>query len=140
MPTLYLFRLILVCPVGAKLTGVVNWLAANIDPSVAPDLGPGLSATGSEPATHHWCCWAITNLQAREIVKRLCALAAITPPTNAQWTAWTRAERIGFLVGVRSAIWAGYGIWATLADNEGTWDDPEVQLVATGLQRLNELP
>lgn len=139
MPTLHTLRAVIVCPVGAKLTGVVNWLTANIDPQTDPALGPPLSATGIAPATHRWCNWAMTDIEARAMLFRCCDLASVTKPSMATWNGWNRSAKLAWLVSVHDAMLSGFGIGVWLSDNEGTWATPASVLAAMGLKRV-ELP
>jgi hypothetical protein len=135
MPVTFLqARLIIIAPLN-RVTPVVTWLQANIRPNCVPDdLGPGLSATGIAPVTHRWCNSAFTDQECKEILIRLCQLASVSPPTNNQWNNWTKLEKRTWLASVRAAIFAGFGVWVTLADNEGQWDSPSELLTARGLQ------
>lgn len=126
-------RILLIVP-AAKVAAVVAWFQANIGAASVPaDLGPGLSATGSAPATYAWMCGSYTDAECKAILAKLCQLAAVTPPTNLQWNGWTGAQKISWLASVRAAILSGYGAFVTLADNAGTWDDPAAALQAMGL-------
>lgn len=140
MPTQHLHRLLILCPAGAKTTAVANWLRANIGANTVPDnLGPGLSPTGAAPATYRWCNAAFRDLECREILKRLCTLASVTPPTNAQWSGWSRPQKRSWLVSVRNAIWMSYGVLVSLADNEGEWDRAQDALDFVGVQPITQI-
>lgn len=141
MPVRHPHRLLIVVPVGAKLTAVVNWLQTNIGPhSVPDDLGPALSGNGEEPATHRYCNSAFTELQCREIMKRLCNLASVTPPTNNQWSTWTRRQKRAWAASVRNTIWTNYGVGVQLMNNSGEWDNPATVLAGVGLQVITPEP
>lgn len=140
MATQHSLRLLVIAPV-ARVATVAGWLNNNVGPdTVSADLGPGLSATGAAPATHHWCCAAFRDEESRLILRQLCQLASVTPPTPAQWAGWTRAQKIVWLRGVEAAIRTGYGVLVRMADNEGAWDDPQGALAALGLQVISAGP
>jgi hypothetical protein len=133
--TVYVHRLILIVPAGAKVTAVVTWFSTNIGAASVPaTLGPGLSASGSAPATHDWLCGSYTDPECKAILAKLCQLAAVTAPTNAQWNGWDGAAKRAWLASVRAAILSGYGAYVTLADNEGQWDNATDALAAMGLK------
>ena len=134
--TLQIHRTIIVVPIGAKLTAVGTWLAANVDPTTDTTKWPGLSATGAAPATYRWECCAWTDAQCKAILAKLCQLASVTPPTNTQWDGWTQAQKISWLASVRATIKTNYGVYVTLASNTGTWDSPDGVLTALGLKRI----
>lgn len=140
MSTLHLHRLIVVSPEGAKVTGIVNWFSANIGAnSVSPAADwPPLNATGlaADPVSHRWMCGSWQETECREILKKLCDLAAVTKPTNAQWTAWSRQEKIDWLVSVRTAIHTNYGVYVSLSSNDGQWDSPAAILTTLGLKTI----
>jgi hypothetical protein len=132
--TAYVHRILLIVP-AAKVAAVVAWFQANIGAGAVPAaLGPGLSATGTAPATFAWMSGSYTDAECKAILAKLCQLAAVTPPTNLQWNGWAQSEKVAWLASVRAAILAGYGAWVTLCDNAGAWDDPAAALAATGLQ------
>ena len=130
------YRLLVVCPVGAKLTAVVGWLVANVDATCPADLGPGLSPTGNAPATHRWQSAAWPDSECRQILARLCQLANVTPPSLATWNGWTRQQKLAWLATVRAAVYAGFGVYVTLADNTADWGQPDTVLATLGLERL----
>lgn len=134
-------RLIILCPVGAKLTAVVNWFVANIGANSVPsNLGPGLSASGSGSATHRWCNGSFTDAECKAILVKLCQLASVTPPTNAEWNSWTGAQKRTWLAGVRNTVWTNYGIWIAFADNIGSWDNPQSEAQSRGLVAISLAP
>jgi len=136
MPTLHVWRIILIIP-AAKVAAVVTWFNNNIGPNaVSADLGPGLNASGlaGDPVTHRWCNGSWQDGDARLILRQLCILAGVTPPTLAVWNGWTRQEKIDWLQSVQAGIWSGYGAWVTLADNEGNWHNAPVEANGRGLQ------
>lgn len=138
MPTQHVHRLIIVVPV-AKVAAVVAWLQTNIGANCVPsDLGPGLNASGlaADAATFRWCCASFTELECREILKRLCVLASVTGPTNPQWTSWTGAQKRSWLASVQAAVLSGFGVYVRLADNVGAWDNASALLTAGGLKRI----
>lgn len=136
MPTTFQHRIILIVP-AAKVAAVVSWFQTNIGAASVPaDLGPGLSATGTAPATFAWMCGAYTDPECRAILNRLCTLASVATPSLATWNGWSGAEKRSWLASVRAAILAGYGTYVMLADNAGQWDDPTAGLAAMGLQRI----
>jgi hypothetical protein len=133
MATLYEYRVTLIVPV-AKVPQVVNWFNANIGAdALPPGLGPALSSSGNPPATHNWCCGAAITVNAQAILNELCTLAGVAPP---DWDNMTRAERIAWVVSARTQLLSKSGIYTTLADNEGQWDDPETALSMMGLKRI----
>jgi hypothetical protein len=135
MPTAHEHRLIIICPVGAKLTGVVSWFHTNIGAASVPsNLGPSLFPTAGGATTHSWCCGAFTDAECKAILLRICQLASVTPPTNPQWNGWTGNQKLAWLAGVRADLLAGFGIYVTLARNEGVWDNPDAALAAMGLR------
>lgn len=124
MATLFQHRLILVVPV-AKVAAVVSWMQANVGATSVPaDLGPGLNASGlaADPVTHRWCSGAWQDNEAKAILAKLCQLAGVTPPTNAQWNVWNRAQKISWLSSVRAGLLSGYGIYVGLCPQDGAWD------------------
>jgi hypothetical protein len=130
-------RILLVVP-AAKVAAVVSWFVANVGPNSVPaDLGPGLSPTGSAPATHAWCCGGWQDGDARAILAKLCQLAGVTPPTLATWNGWSGAQKRTWLKSVQAGILAGYGAWVDLAPNDSTWTDPATALSALGLQAVS---
>lgn len=133
MATQHLHRILCIVPAGAKATTVASWLQSNIDPNADPAVGPGLSAAGSAPATHAWLCGAYTDPQAKAILAKLCQLAAVAPPSNAQWNGWSGAQKRAWLASVRGAILAGYGLGVWLADNTAAWDDAAAAAATMGL-------
>lgn len=138
--TTHLHRLVLLVPVN-RVAAVVGWLQANVGVNSVPsDLGPGLSPTGADPATYRWCCASFTDLECREILKRLCQLASVTPLTNAQWNGSTGSQKRTWLASVRNAVWTGYGVWITLADNPGQWDNAQAVLAGRGLKTIASTP
>lgn len=132
----YIHRIIMAVPL-ARITAVSGWFAANIGAD-AIDLpaSPGLSPTGLAPATHRWISGAWTDAEARAILRQICILASVTPPTLAQWNGWTGPEKRTWLAGVREALFSGYGVWVILADNGGDWGRAEDALDRLGLQRV----
>jgi hypothetical protein len=138
MATNYAHRLILIVP-AAKVATVVTWFQANIGANSVPaDLGPGLNASGlqADPVTYRWCCGSFTDAECKAVLAKLCQLASVTPPTNAQWNGWTGVQKRSWLGSVRAAILSGYGVYVTLADNSDVWDDPAAALAALGLQTM----
>lgn len=136
--TQYVHRIIIVAPVASANT-VATWLNNNVGPDAVPaDLGPGLNATGlqADAVTHRWCNGCFTDIQCRAILGRMCTLASVTPLTLAQWNAATGQQKRSWLAGVRAAVLSGSGIYVTLADNEGVWDDPTAVLAARGLKTI----
>lgn len=136
MPGQYTFRVIVICPVGAKLTGVVNWLNANVGASTTAASWPGLSASGTAPATHRWWNAAVTDAEALAILTRCCELASVTPKTPQEWAGMTNAQKKSWLVSVHNALLSGFGIGVWLAVQDGLWDDPDAALSGMGLSRI----
>lgn len=123
------------------MAAIVNWFKTNIGPSSVPDdLGPALSATGSLPATHRWMNGAYQDHEARAILNRICNQAGVTPPTNAEWAGWTRAQKITWLRSVQNGLRTGFGVWVMLAVNPGQWDSPDDALAAMNLKRIQPSP
>lgn len=137
MATTHIFRILAVVPVN-RVAALSAWLAANIDPAADPNVGPALNATGlaSDPVTHRVMCGSYTDPEAKAILLRICQLAAVTPPTNPEWNGWTRAQKRAWLVSVRNALAAGWGVWLTLMDNENTWDDVDGILASLNLKPI----
>jgi hypothetical protein len=134
--TNYVHRILIIARED-RVAGIVTWFQNNLGATSVPsNLGPGLSPTGSNPATYRWMCGSYTNLECREIIKRMCVVASVTPPTNAQWAGWTGAQQREFLAGVRNTIWSNFNVWVQLADNENVWDNVEAALTARGMQRI----
>lgn len=138
MATNHLHRLLCLVP-AARQVAVNAWVAANIDP---PPAGPwftvALSATGAAPATHYWCCSALTAAELKRWMMRLCALAGIGEPAG--WDGWTRVQRKQWFLDQRAAIRTATGIRVMLADNDGVWDSPQEALQAAGLQVIGAGP
>lgn len=135
MPTLHIHRLLIVVPV-ASVPAVVAWFNANIGPNaVSSDFGPPLNVTGNagDAPTHHWCCGAFTDAQARDIFRRLCQVAGVTPPTVTQWNNATRQQKKTFVGNVRAGLKA-QGFYVALMDNNGVWDDPATALTEMTLK------
>ena len=134
--TAYQHRIILIVP-AAKIAAVASWFQANIGPnSVDASLGPGLNAAGdASAATHNWLDGCYTDAECRQILAKLCQLASITPPTLPTWQSWTQQQKISWLKSVQASIRTNYGVYVTLADNRGTWDDPDACLAAMNLKR-----
>lgn len=136
MPTAFPHRIALVVP-AAKVAAVVSWFQAQIGPNAVPaDLGPGLNASGdpADPVSYRWCSGAWTDSEAKAILAKLCQLAGVTPPTNAQWSGWTRQQKIDWLHSAQASLWSGYGVWVMLSMNDGVWDDHEAALAGRGLK------
>lgn len=134
MSTAYVCRLIIVAPTVTKAANVATWMNNNLAAATVPaNLGPGLSPTGIAPATYQWCSVALTAPDAKACLTQLCTLAVVAVPTNAQWDNATPAQRKAWWVGVRASVFANYGVWCQLADNDGTWDDPVAALALRGL-------
>lgn len=93
----------------------------------------GGSDPGTPPATYRWCNGSFTDAECKAILLKLCQLASVTPPTNAQWNGWTRPEKRTWLISVRNTIWTNYSVWVTLADNEGAWDNAQAEAQSRGL-------
>lgn len=131
----HIHRTIIVVPV-AKVAAVVAWIRANVDDTCPANIGPALNASGiaADSATHRWQCCAWTDAQCKALLARLCQLASVTPPTNGQWNGWTGAQKRAWLASVRAAVLSGFGIYVTLANNEGQWDEPSDALAAMGLK------
>lgn len=135
MSTNFVHRFIIVAP-SAKAVTIATWANANLTDApnvVSATLGPGLSADGNTPATANWCCFSCIDADAKAVIVKLCQLGSVTPPTNPQWNGWTGAQKRSFLAGVQAAIKTNYGVFVTLADNVGIWDDPTAALAAMGL-------
>lgn len=136
MPTAFQHRIALIVP-AARIGTVVTWFRANIGAASVPaDLGPGLNPSGlaTDPVTHRWCSGAWTDAEARAILVQLCQLAGVTPPTAAQWSGWTGAEKRSWLASVRAALLSGYGVYVQLSQGDGTWDDSAAALAVLGLK------
>ena len=136
MSTQHTHRILGIVPL-ARVNTIVTWFTNNIGANSIPaDVGPGLSATGSEPATHRWFCGSYTDSECRLILRQLCLLASVTPPTAGQWNGWTGNQKRSWLASVRAGVLSGYGVFVTLADNEGQWDAAEERLAEMGLKRI----
>jgi hypothetical protein len=136
MATAFQHRIVLIVP-AAKVAAVVSWFQANIGPASVPaDLGPALNASGSaaDPVTHRWSSGAWSDDDGRRILFRLCQLAGVATPTLAQWQGWTRAEKRAWLLSVRDAILAGYGVYVQLSPGDGNWDRAGDALAVLGLR------
>lgn len=135
MATLLIHRLLIVIPVARTAT-VVNWFTANIGAdSVPADFGPALNPSGKpvDPITHRWCSGAWTDGAARVILRQLCQMAGVVPPTLGQWNGWTRAEKIDWLKSIRANLWSGDSIWVAFSMNDGAWDDSIGERAGRGL-------
>jgi hypothetical protein len=136
----YLHRLLLIVPVG-KIAAVASWFQANLGTdSIPTNLGPGLSASGAAPATYAWLCGSYSDGECKAILTKLCQLAAVTPPTVAQWNGWVQDQKISWLKSVQAGILSGYGAYVTLADNGAAWDNPAAALQTMGLRLLDPGP
>lgn len=141
----HVFRSILVVPVGQKMTGVVNWIKANLDPTEDAANWPGLSPTGEAPATHAWSNRALTDPEAKALLLRFCDLVnqqnpgAVEKPTGPQWSAWSKDEKKAWLTSVRNKMWTGWGVAVSLAIQDSAWDDPETLLALAGLKRIERV-
>jgi hypothetical protein len=136
MSTTSQHRIALVVP-AAKVAAVTNWFAGNIGPNSVPaDLGPALNPSGlaADPVTYRWCSGAWTDAEAKAILTRLCQLAGVAAPTNAQWNGWTGAQKRSWLASVRAGLLAGYGVYVQLSQGDGDWDRAEDALAALGLR------
>ncbi len=134
--TLYLHRLIIVCPL-ARIAALGTWWAANIDPTDNCSTWPALNPSGdpANPVTHRWCSTALTAAQLRLIIARVCSLASVAPPTVATWNGWTRAEKRAWLGSTRDSLFAATGIWLDLSDGDGQWNDPAAALARIAIKR-----
>jgi hypothetical protein len=139
MASNHIHRVLLIVP-EARVAAVGAWWQANMDAADNLSTWPRLNATGSvgSASTHRWCCTALTDLQCRTILFRLCDLAAVARPSIGTWNAMTSAQKRTWLASVRAGVLAGYGIYVRLADNIGGWDDPEALLATAGLKRRQE--
>jgi hypothetical protein len=136
MATLHTLRILLIVP-AARVAAVVTWFQANIGATSVPaDLGPALNPSGltADPVTHRWCSGAWTDAQAKAILAKLCDLAGVTKPTNAQWTGWTRQQKVSWLLSVQAGLFSGYGVWVQLMFNDEGWDASDGALEAVGVQ------
>lgn len=133
MATVFEMRVLLLAP-AARVAAWNAWIASNLDETGVAWLVNRLSATGQAPATHAWCSVALTALQYRLVVQRLCALSAIAFPID--WDTKTRGERKAWLLAQREGIDLATGITFQCSDNDGVWDDPRERLQAKGLQEI----
>lgn len=128
--TNFLHRVLILCP-AARQAAFNTWANANLDPAGGSWFTVGLSATGNIPATFYACNAALTAPQLKLLMQRLCTLASITPPAG--WDGLTRTQQKQWLIDQRSAIFNATGIRIRVADNDGTWDDPQGELTQDGL-------
>jgi hypothetical protein len=128
-------RLIVIAPVAA-LTTLGQWWSQNVDSSDDTSTWVSLNATGlmADPETHRGCNTALTEALARSIMVRVCNLATVTPPTLGTWNGWNKAQKYAWLAATRNQLHTNTGVWLDLADNEGTWTDPQGVAAARGLQ------
>lgn len=133
----WVFRIILIVPVGAKLTNIVAFLVnQNIDPTTTAAKWPGLSASGNTPVTHRWWNGAVTKAEAKliidELIDRVNAQqpGTLTKKTAAEWAAMTHAEARAWLNSIRNAVWSVFAVVVLLAVQIDVWDDPDVVLAA----------
>lgn len=131
MPTQYLHRLLFVVP-AASVTAFNTWIRNNLDASGGDWLVANLSASGSAPFSHGWCCFAATIPELKKVMQRLCTLASITPP--ADWDTKTKAQKKQWLVDQRQPIQTATGIRVHEMNNDGVWDNVQLALTAMGLQ------
>lgn len=133
MPTAFLHRLIVVCPV-ARVNALNTFWRNQIDAVDDVTTWPGLNATGlpANPVTHRWCSTALTEGLLRPIIVQVCSLASVTPPTAGTWNGWTRAQKQSWLASTRASLFAATGVWLALSNNDGVWDDPAAVLTAMG--------
>jgi len=136
MPTQLIRRVLFLVP-DARKAAMVTWWMANVDASDTNLLSVGLSATGSAPATHWAACAALTDVQFKKVMQRLCNLASITPPAN--WDSMTRTEKRDWLRSQIVPIWQRAGIGIRVDDNDGTWDDYRAAVATAGLRFLQFL-
>lgn len=136
MATIYLHRLIVVCP-AARLVAVGAWWAANVDASDDASAWPALNPSGdpSQPLTHRWCSTALTESLLRAVIVRVCQIAGVTPPTVGTWNGWTRQQKRTWLDGVRDQLFTQTGIWLDLCGNDELWNNPEAVLTRLTLKR-----
>lgn len=134
MPTTdFTERITIILPV-ARVASFGAWWTANIDPSDDCSAWPALNAAGdNSPATHRWCCTALTLPQVRKLMVRLCQASGITQP--AQWDSWTRAQKRQWLLSNRAAIRAAIGVWIGSADNDQAWERFDDHLDTMTLKR-----
>ncbi len=140
MATNFLHRLFILSP--ASRQAVVNaWFPANLAPSGGNWLTAGLNATGlrADPVTHHWCTAGLTDAQAKALLVKIRQLALVPLPTTAQWDSATQATKMAWLVGIRAAVVAGFGVFLNLSDNAGAWDDFKGLATAQGLVPVDGL-
>jgi hypothetical protein len=133
MATNFIHRIILVVP-AARVAAFNTWVRNNLDAAGADWLAASLSVLGSAPATHALCNAALVPADCLKVLRRLCTLAAVTPP--ADFDTYTRAQKKQWVVDSRAAIRAATGIRVFLADNDGAWDSVGDVLSAAGLQRI----
>lgn len=97
--TLYLYRVTLAMPETALVpegssTELAAWLNAQLGKdTVWPDLGPGLSASGVVPVTHHWCSTGWMEADTRSMLGHLADLGGISRPSTPQWNGWTMEQK-----------------------------------------------
>jgi len=137
MPTQHLHRVILIVP-ATTIATFNTWVRNNLDPSGGDWITANLSATGSAPFTHGWCCAALTVPQLKKLAQRLCTFAGLTLPGD--WDTLTKQQQKQWFADQRPAIFAATGIRVQSADNDGAWDDPAAALTAMGLQRQSSNP
>jgi hypothetical protein len=128
-------RLVMVVPV-ARVAAVGSWWAANVHPENDWSAQPELNAAGDgSPATHRWASTALSDADLKAVLAKVCQIASVTPPTNAQWNGWTRQQKVAWLQSVRDALFAACGIWLDLCQQDGgaAWNDPAAALTRCGL-------
>jgi hypothetical protein len=126
-------RITIILPV-ARVANFGTWWQANIDPSDDCTTWPALNAAGdNSPATHRWCCTALTLPKVRKLMVRLCQVSGITQP--AQWDTRNRAQKRQWLLSNRAAIRTAIGVWIGHTDNDQAWERFDDHLETMGLKR-----
>lgn len=131
MATQLIRRVLFLVP-DARKNALVTWWLANVDATDINLLSVGLSTTGNAPATHWASCAALTDIQFKKVMQRLCNLASITPPAN--WDSMTRDEKRDWLRSQITPIRQSTGIGIRVDDNDNGWDDYQAAITAAGLR------
>lgn len=136
MPTTFQHRLIVIVP-QARYAALFAWWQANVDAADDGSGWPKLNASGlaADAETHRWCSTALVDSDLKAVLAKVCQLAAVAAPTNAQWTGWTRQQKQQWLAGVRASLLSATGIYLDLSDNDGAWDDAEAVLAVRSIRR-----
>jgi hypothetical protein len=128
----YTYKILLIYP-EAEIAGVRAFIEEYIDPGQSENwIDLALSATGTAPATHGWCCFHATIPQANLWLTRFASRLGGAVPEG--FTDLPRESQLAWVAGASAALFGASGIYFN-AVFEGN-PDPEAALTTTGLQRV----